>query len=76
MLYYRVKTPDKLYRFNGYLQTVRNELYTPKEIAKYSVPDKHGLKMRLEWLEPVKVSKKRIYWCFGARFEYERGYNA
>ena len=38
MLYYRVKTPDKLYRFNGYLQTVRNEL--------------------------------------GARFEYERGYNA
>ena len=76
MLYYRVKTPDKLYRFNGYLQTVRNELYTSKEIEKYSVPDKHGLKMRLEWLEPVEISKKRVYRFFGARFEYERGYNA
>lgn len=68
MLYYKVKTPDKLYRFNGYLQTVPNELYTPAEVKRYSVPDKHGCRMRPEWLEPVEVSKKRVYWFFGARF--------
>ena len=71
MLYYKVKTPDKLYRFNGYLQTVTNELYTPAEVKRYSVPDKHGYKMRPEWLEPVNVSKWRVYWFFGARFAME-----
>lgn len=68
MLYYKVKTPDKLYRFSGYLQTVPNELYTPVEVKRYSVPDKHGCRMRLEWLEPVNISKRRVYWFFGARF--------
>lgn len=71
MLYYKVKTPDKLYRFNGYLQTVPNELYTPAEVKRYSVPDKHGYKMRPEWLEPVNISKRRVYWFFGARFAME-----
>lgn len=71
MLYYKVKTPDKLYRFNGYLQTVSNELYTPTEVKRYSVPDKHGYKMRPEWLEPVNISKRRVYWFFGARFAME-----
>ena len=71
MLYYKVKTPDKLYRFNGYLQTVPNELYTPAEVKRYSVPDKHGCKMCSEWLEPVNISKRRIYWFFGARFAME-----
>lgn len=75
MLYYRVKIPDKLYRFNGYLQTVRNELYTPAEIRRYSIPDRHNCKMRLEWLEPVNVSKRRTYWLFGARFENGKGWN-
>lgn len=36
MLYYKVKTPDKLYRFNGYLQTVPNELYTPAEVKLFA----------------------------------------
>ena len=76
MLYYRVKIPDKLYRFNGYLQTVRNELYTPAEIKQYTAPDKHGCRMRLDWLEPVQVSKRRVYWFFGARFESGKGWNA
>ena len=71
MLYYKVKTPDKLYRFNGYLQTVPNELYTPAEVKRYSVPDKHGCRMRPEWLEPVNISKRRVYWFFGARFATE-----
>lgn len=68
MLYYRVKTPDKLYRVNGYLQTIAGELYTPKEVEKYSVPDKHGCKMHAEWLEPVNLPKRNVYWAFGARF--------
>ena len=71
MLYYKVKTPDKLYRFNGYLQTVPNELYTPAEVKRYSVPDKYGYKMRPEWLKPVNISKRRVYWFFGARFDME-----
>ena len=71
MLYYKVKIPDKLYRFNGYLQTVPNELYTPAEVKRYNVPDEHGYRMRPEWLEPVNVSKRRIYWFFGARFAME-----
>ena len=71
MLYYKVKTPDKLYRFDGYLQTVSNELYTPAEVKRYSVPDKHGYKMCPEWLEPVNISKRRVYWFFGARFAME-----
>ena len=70
MLYYKVKTPDKLYRFNG-LQTVPNELYTQAEVKRYSVPDKHGCRMRPEWLEPVNISKRRVYWFFGARFAME-----
>ena len=71
MLYYKVKIPDKLYRFNGYLQTVPNELYTPAEVKRYSVPDKHEYRMRPEWLEPVNISKRRVYWFFGARFAME-----
>ena len=68
MLYYKVRIPDKLYRFEGYLQTVPNELYTPTEVKRYSVPDKHGYRMHVEWLEPVNISKQRTYWFFGARF--------
>lgn len=71
MLYYKVKTPYKLYRFNGYLQTVPNELYTPAEVKRYSVPDKRGCRLRPEWLEPVNISKRRVYWFFGARFAME-----
>lgn len=71
MLYYRVKMPDKLFRFNGYMQTIGKELFTPAEYRKYSTPDKFGCFLHREWLEPVNVSKKRVYWFFGARFEME-----
>ena len=69
MLYYKVVKSDKLFRFNGYLQTVKDELFTPAEFRKYSTPDKHGCCLRREWLQEVNVSRKRIYWFFGARFE-------
>lgn len=71
MLYYKVKTPDKLYRFNNYLETIPNELFTPAEVKRYSVPDKHGCKLHLAWLEPVNISKRSVYWFFGARFSEE-----
>lgn len=40
---------------------VGNELYTPTEKAKYSIPD--------NVLETIHISKKRTYFSFGARFE-------
>lgn len=68
MLYYRIKTSDKLYRRRGYLQTVQNELYTPAEVKRYCIPDEYGCKMCPEWLEPVQISKRKICWFCGARF--------
>lgn len=69
MTYYRVKVPDKVYRLDGYLQTVGGELFTPTEFRKYSTPDKYGAHLRPEWVDPVQISKRRVYWFFGARFE-------
>lgn len=70
MLYYKVVVPDKVYRFNGYLQTVANELFTPAEYRKLCIPDKHGCRMRPEWVKAIYHSSKRTYWFFGARFGY------
>lgn len=67
MLYYQVKKADKLSRLDGYIQTVANELFTPAEYRKYSQPDRHGYRLRPEWVRPVEVSRKRVYWFFGAR---------
>ena len=70
MLYYKVIVPDKVYRFNGYLQTINNELFTPAEFRRLSSPDKFGCKLRPEWVKAVSHSRKRTYWFFGARFGY------
>ena len=68
MLYYRVIKPDMLFRFNGYMQTISNELFTQAEFDKYSKPDKFGCKLDLKWLEPVNLPKNQTYFAFGARF--------
>lgn len=70
MKYYRVKPQydnKTRYTWNSHRQGVSNgilianELYTHKEYSKLSIcPD---------WVELVEVSKKKIYWFFGARFE-------
>ena len=70
MKYYRIKPQydNKIrYTWNNHHQGVSNgilianELYTPKEYNKLAIcPD---------WVELVEVSKKKIYWFFGARFE-------
>ena len=70
MLYYRVKPQydNKVrYTWNNHGQGVSNgilianELYTPGEFAK--------LTNCPAWFEKVNISKRNIYFFFGARFE-------
>jgi hypothetical protein len=46
---------------NQYYTLVKNELYTQKECIKLGINSKV--------LDPVTVSKKNIYFFFGARFQ-------
>lgn len=75
MKYYRVpKEMDNKTRYSydskklGRLKAdgifVGNELYTEKEAQKY-----FGA---LVWLDPVKISKSKTYFFFGARFEISK----
>lgn len=69
MKYYRVR-PEydqrTRYTWNNHHQGVSNgvvlanELYTPREFDR--------LAMCPAWFEEVNVSKRNIYWSFGARF--------
>ena len=69
MLYYRVK-PEfdcKHDYFTGYT-TIKNELLTERE---------RNSKFRYlsdDVFEIVEISKKKIYWMFGARFALDKGY--
>jgi hypothetical protein len=74
MLYYKVKPENdnkRRYKFHrgGGLEIdgifVGNELYTPKEINKYP----GGVLL----CDPVNVSKKQVYFFFGARFSNQTG---
>jgi hypothetical protein len=74
MKYYRVKPENdnrRRFKFHrgGGLEIdgiwIANELYTPKEISKYP----GGVLM----CEPVEISRKKIYWFFGARFSSDPG---
>lgn len=74
MLYYKVKPeydskPRFKFRRGGGLNIdgifVANELYTAKEIARYL----GGIAA----CEPIEVSKKAIYFFFGARFSDDTG---
>lgn len=61
MKYYKVKTEaDNERRSDGSIY-VANELYTPAEARKYNI--------NMDHVDAVEVSKRRVYWCFGARFE-------
>lgn len=75
MLYFRVK-PDMdqraRYKYIAAGQKVKqdgiliaNELYTPAERAKIANADK--------FFERVEISKKSVYWFFGARFSNDTG---
>ena len=60
MKYYKVKPEaDNKRRSDGSIY-VANELYTEKEAEKF--------KLNKAFLDVVEVSKKSVYWFFGARF--------
>lgn len=72
MKYYRVneKGEDR-YIFRHFtngrqssIYLIKNELYTEKEREKEQIP--------FSYLEEVNISKKNIYWFFGARFEMNK----
>lgn len=61
MKYYKVKPEaDNKKRPDGNIY-VADELYTPAEAKRY--------KLNMDYMDAVNVSKRCIYWCFGARFE-------
>lgn len=77
MLYFRVK-PDfdnrPRYKYVGGSYKVKqdgiliaNELYTPGE--------RQRIANRSEYFEKVEISKRDIYWFFGARFSNNTGVN-
>ena len=60
MLYYQVKPKfDQKKRRDGSI-LVANELYTPREKERFAISD--------EAVDAVQVSKRSIYFSFGARF--------
>ena len=76
MLYYKVLPQydnKKRYRWNNHGKgvadgsiLVANELYTPGEFRKIANCP--------AWFEKVNISKKKIYFFFGARFEKQGGF--
>lgn len=63
MKYYKIKKEyDNKKRIDGNI-LVQDELYTEKEKEHFHIPE--------EFCEVVEVSKRKIYWVFGARFGEE-----
>ncbi len=46
---------------NTSISLVKNELLTEKERLKYNIP--------LKYVEEKNISKNKIFWSFGCRFE-------
>lgn len=64
MLYYKVKSEyDQRQRRDGSI-LIENELYTPREKEYFAISD--------QAVDPVQVSKRSVYFSFGARFEGAR----
>lgn len=69
MKYYKVnETGDGVVIYNCFIDgkntsisLVKNELFTEKEAVKYNIPSKY--------LEEKNISKNKIFWSFGCRFE-------
>ncbi len=60
MLYYKVKPEfDQKTRHDGSI-LIANELYTPREIERFKISNKA--------VYPVEISKKTVYFFFGARY--------
>ena len=64
MTYYKVKLEfDQRKRQDGSI-LIANELYTPREKERFNISDKA--------VDPVQVSRKAVYFFFGARFGEEK----
>lgn len=61
MKYYKVKPEVDNRKRPDRSIYIADELYTPAEAKRY--------KLNMDYMDAVNVSKRRIYWCFGARFE-------
>lgn len=70
MTYYKVKPKYdnfrliKNHKHCGFL--IVNELYTGKELEKSGILFCYGVKP--DFFEKVEISRKKVYWFFGARF--------
>lgn len=70
MTYYRVKPQYDNFRlirdhkYHGIL--IANELYTGKELVKKKIL--FCYRVEPDFFEKVEISRKKIYWFFGARF--------
>ena len=62
MIYYKIKPEFDQKRIKDDRFLIRNELFTKKEAERLSIPEKV--------YDVVSIPKSKIYWCFGARFEY------
>lgn len=60
MIYFKIKkSADQRSRKDGSF-FIESELYTQKEAEKYNIP--------AAYYDIVNMSKKSVYWFFGARF--------
>ena len=53
-------------------ELIANELYTPAELKKLlngATLRKHNIEKTTQVFEPMTISQRKTYWCFGARFE-------
>ena len=60
MLYFKVKKEFDQKRRKDNSILIQNELYTKKELEKFEIP--------LNRVDTIEISKKDIYFFFGARF--------
>ena len=61
MKYYKVKKEADQKRRKDSSIYIAEELYTEKEAIRQH--------LNSAFMEPVEISKNKIYWSFGARFE-------
>ena len=72
MKYYKVKAEFDQFKIDGNGNfLVANELYTKREVGKIREKYEHFHRKAYNFdrmFEVVEISKRKIYWLFGARF--------
>ncbi len=60
MRYYQVKQEYDNHTTSHGRRVFGRELYTEKEVARFKIP--------AAMVDPIDLSSRRTYWCFGARW--------